>query len=160
MESKIEARSARAAGSNDLLRKAEELTREAARLKTLAFAFERWHQDMISTMSQNRIMSANGDDLNAIARQLIMVSLNAAVEAAHAGDSTRGFVVIAAEVKNLALRVQSLSGDISNNIHKGNLTSTSTFQDIQAGGKMMMAAVSGLESLVNQLHAAILAGNQ
>lgn len=147
--------SAPSAGTIDLLRKAEELAQEAAGLKTLAVAFERWHQDMIDTMAQNRDMSANGEDLISIAQQLIMVSLNAAIEAAHAGDSTRGFVVIAAEVKSLAKRAQALSRDISKNIDKGNLTSTATFQDIQAGGKMMMAAISTLEFKVKQLRQGI-----
>src|SRR6202051_1632660 len=67
-----------------LLPRIEELTLEAARLKTLAVAFERWHQDMIGMTVQNRNMSAKGEDLANAARQLIMVSLNAAIEAARA----------------------------------------------------------------------------
>jgi hypothetical protein len=36
-------------------------------------------------------------------------------------------------------------------LHKNDLVTTATFQDIQAGGKMMMAAISGLESQLSQL---------
>jgi Methyl-accepting chemotaxis protein (MCP) signalling domain len=138
-----------------LLPRIEELTLEVARLKTLAVAFERWHQDMIGMTVQNRDMSAKGEDLANAARQLIMVSLNAAIEAARAGDGARGFVVVAAETKSLAQRVQGLSGDIGSTLHKSELMTTATFQDIQAGGKMMMAAISGLELMVKQLRSDI-----
>jgi hypothetical protein len=40
-------------------------------------------------------------------------------------------------------------------LHKSELMTTTTFQDIQAGGKTMMAAISGLELMVRQLRAEI-----
>lgn len=139
----------------DILRQTDELTSDAAQLKTLAVAFERWHQDMISLMARNRDMHRQGEDLVTIVRQLIMLSLNAAIEAARAGDSARGFVVVAAEVRSLALRAQTLSKDLGSNLDKNDLMTTATFQDIQAGGKMMMAAISGLESMVKNLRSKV-----
>jgi len=139
----------------DLLRQTQELAQEVARLKALAVAFERWHQDMISLMSQNRDMRGLGEDVASIVKQLIMLSLNAAIEAARAGESARGFVVVAAEVRSLSLRAQTLSKDLGKNLHRSDLTTTATFQDIQAGGKLMLAAISGLESMVRQLRARI-----
>lgn len=139
----------------DLLRQTQELAQEVAQLKALAVAFERWHQDMISLMSQNRDMRGVGEDVASIVKQLIMLSLNAAIEAARAGESARGFVVVAAEVRSLSLRAQTLSKDLSKNLHKSDLTTTATFQDIQAGGKLMLAAISGLESMVRQLRGRI-----
>lgn len=144
-----------AVGNTELRRRMEDLAREAAGLKTLATAFERWHQDMIAMMAQHRELNAKGGDLHSIAHQLIMVSLNAAIEAARAGESARGFVVVAAEVKSLAREAQGLSGEIAKNLHRGDLRATATFQDIQAGGKLMMAAISGVESMINQLRAQI-----
>jgi hypothetical protein len=49
------------------------------------------------------------------------------------------------------MRVDTLSKDYSSSLHKNDLTTTATFQDIQAGGKMIMGAISSIESLVNQL---------
>lgn len=135
----------------DLLRQMDKIAAEAAQMREIALAFERWHQDMISLMSQNRDMHGKGDDLGTIVRQLIMLSINAAIEAARAGDSAKGFVVVAAEVRNLAMRAQALSSDIGKNLHKNDLMTTATFQDIQAGGKMMMASISGLDSMLRQL---------
>jgi methyl-accepting chemotaxis protein len=139
----------------DLLRQTHSLSEETAQLKNIAIAFERWHQDMISLTQQNREMHSKGDDLATIVRQLIMLSLNAAIEAARAGDAARGFVVVAAEVRSLALRAQALSQEISKSLHKNDLVTTATFQDIQAGGKMMMAAISGVESMLGQLRGKI-----
>jgi uncharacterized protein (DUF1800 family) len=135
----------------DLLRRTEDLAREIMHLKTLAIAFERWHEDMILMMARARDMNIKGDDLATIARHMTMVSINAAIEGARAGDIARGFVVVATEVKNQAKLIQALSGDIEKDLHKSELMTTATFQDIQAGGKMMMAAISGLESMVKQL---------
>ena len=139
----------------DLLRQTQELAEEVARLKGLAVAFERWHQDMISLMSQNHDMRGVGEDVASIVKQLIMLSLNAAIEAARAGESARGFVVVAAEVRSLSLRAQTLSKDLGKNLHRSDLTTTATFQDIQAGGKLMLAAISGLESMARELRARI-----
>ncbi len=135
----------------DLIEQTERLSSEAVQLKNVALAFERWHQDMISLTEQNREMHGKGDDLVTIVRQLIMLSLNAAIEAARAGDAARGFVVVAAEVRSLAQRAQALSQDLSRCLHKSDMVTTATFQDIQAGGKMMMASISGLEAMLDQL---------
>jgi methyl-accepting chemotaxis protein len=135
----------------EVLRQVDQIAAEAEEIKQIAHAFERWHQDMISVMSQSKEMHGRGDDLGLIVRQLIMLSLNAAIEAARAGESARGFVVVAAEVRSLALKAQGLSSDLGKNLHKSDLLTTATFQDIQAGGKMMMAAISGLDSKIRQL---------
>jgi hypothetical protein len=64
-------------------------------------------------------------------------------------------VVVAAEIRSLSLRAQSLSKDLGKNLNRNDLTATATFQDIQAGGKLMLAAISGLESMLRQLRSRI-----
>jgi methyl-accepting chemotaxis protein len=131
------------------------LVEEMERLKNVAIAFERWHQDMNSLMSYNRDMQTKSESLDTMARQLIMLSLNAAIEAARAGETAQGFVVVAAEVRSLANQARTLSADLSKDINRNDLTTTATFQDIQAGGKLMLAAISGVESMVKSIRTAV-----
>jgi len=130
---------------------ARQIADEASRLKSLAATFERWHEQMISLMTQNQDMHAKNHELSAIVRHVVIVSLNASIEAARAGPAGRGFAVVASEVRELAARSEELSKSYRNSLHRNDLTTTTTFQDIQAGGKMITASLGSVEALANQL---------
>ncbi|WCM23391.1 methyl-accepting chemotaxis protein [Paraburkholderia bryophila] len=132
---------------------AQRIAGEAARLKGLGATFERWHEQMISLMTQNHDMHAKNQELSSIVRHVVIVSLNASIEAARAGPAGRGFAVVASEVRALAARSEELSKSYRDSLHRNDLTTTSTFQDIQAGGKMISASLASVESLANQFYA-------
>jgi methyl-accepting chemotaxis protein len=114
-------------GKDQLAHKAAQLAAEAARLKGLASTFERWHEQMISLMTQNQDMHAKNRELSSIVRHVVIVSLNASIEAARAGTAGRGFAVVASEVRALAARSEELSKCYRDSLHRNDLTTTATF---------------------------------
>jgi methyl-accepting chemotaxis protein len=137
----------------NLLDQARRIAGEASRLKSLAATFERWHEQMISLMTQNQDMHAKNHELSSIVKHVVIVSLNASIEAARAGNAGRGFAVVAGEVRALAARSEELSRSYRDSLHRNDLTTTATFQDIQAGGKMITASLSSVEVLAEQFQA-------
>lgn len=124
---------------------------EVVELAQISVLFEQWHQEMNSLMEQNREMHRQNGEFASIVKHVVILSLNAAIEAARAGEYGRGFAVVADEVRNLATRSESLSKEYGKSLHKNDLTTTATFQQIQAEGKMVSAAMSQLQSRINQL---------
>lgn len=138
-----------------LAQHAMKIADEAARLRGLAGTFERWHEQMISLTTQNQDMRTKNQELSAIVAHVSIVSLNASIEAARAGTAGRGFSIVASEVRGLAARSQQLSNSYRDSLNRNDLVTAATFQDIQAGGKMITAALATVEMLAGQLHARI-----
>jgi len=119
------------------------------KLLGLAKTFERWHADMSALITHNREMHSKNDEFSSIVRQVVIVTLNASIEAARAGEQGRGFAVVANEMRELAARAEALSKDYRSNLYENDLITTTTFQDLQAGGKMIIGSVIGLD-LINK----------
>jgi methyl-accepting chemotaxis protein len=130
---------------------------EVDTLLGLVKTFERWHDDMNALIRHNREMHALNDDFAIIVRQMVIVTLNASIEAARAGEQGRGFAVVASEMRNLATRAEKLSKDYRNRLYENDLITTTTFQGLQAGGKMIMGSVIGLDLMNRKAKASLTA---
>jgi methyl-accepting chemotaxis protein len=133
----------------ELSQKLSDLDIQLNEMADIMKTFERWHDSLTELMQHNQAMSEQNNQFHNIVKQIVILALNAAIEAARAGEHGRGFAIVADEVRALALRSQELSDNYRECLHKNDVLTTSTFQDIQASGKMILTELSVAQSQVN-----------
>ncbi|MBC7983245.1 MAG: response regulator [Candidatus Obscuribacterales bacterium] len=108
----------------------------------LGKAFDRWTGELSQLMDHNREMHAKNDEFMQIVERVLAVANGAAMEAKRSGGNDHALAAVANEVHALATRAHHLSVDYRFNLHKNDLITGSTFQDLQAGGKMIAGALA------------------
>nr|WP_304640636.1 methyl-accepting chemotaxis protein [Pseudomonas sp.] len=145
---------ANAAGAADAAENADRETRSGQRLvAATSDAIANLEAEILN--AANVIQTLHGqtseisqvlDVIRAIADQTNLLALNAAIEAARAGEQGRGFAVVADEVRGLAARTQKSTADIQDMISR-----------LQEGAR---SAVAAMENSQHQAQASVSTAQQ
>jgi len=134
--------SAIATKSSELAREGERIVRAASSEVNSIAESVRHGSDLVETL--NRRSAEIGSIVKVIkdiADQTNLLALNAAIEAARAGEQGRGFAVVADEVRKLAERTGTATSEIGGMIEAIQRETTGVVSTMQAGGDKVVLGV-------------------
>lgn len=90
--------------------------------------------------------------INEVAEKTDLLAMNAAIEAAHAGESGKGFAVVADEIRNLAEATKQKSAEISKSLNEMSAMIKNTLSITKKTGTMIHEIITGIIDLSNTMN--------
>lgn len=111
----------------------QSISRLMSAITDLSQELEQVKEQVQATAQRSQNIGAVLDVITEVADQTNLLALNAAIEAARAGEAGRGFAVVADEVRNLAQRTNDSAAEIQTIIATLQNETASSFSAIEAG---------------------------
>ena len=127
-----------AENANSAANRGSQVTQQTiAAIKTLAQNIEQSTREIHELQQHNQEIGGIVSVIRSIAEQTNLLALNAAIEAARAGEAGRGFAVVADEVRNLASRTQESTAEIESIIERLNSATRSVVNVMERSKQQM-----------------------
>jgi methyl-accepting chemotaxis protein len=141
--------------AQQLQTKTNEVTAEASTLITLMQQLRVEMKSSTTASKELRDISYHVksvlDVINGISEQTNLLALNAAIEAARAGEAGRGFAVVADEVRSLSVRTQDATVEIKAMIDNLENTSDELVQHVEKGSEDVISISARFDQSKTQL---------
>lgn len=118
------------------------VSRSVTAINSLAAEIEQASKTISNLQTQSSNIEQMLEVIRNIAEQTNLLALNAAIEAARAGEAGRGFAVVADEVRNLAQRTQQSTGEIETMVTGIQLGTQEAVNVMQRSSEKSSAAVT------------------
>jgi methyl-accepting chemotaxis protein len=129
-----------------------QITETTTEIHKVSSQIETASKQISELADRTRQISGIANVIKEIAEQTNLLALNAAIEAARAGEQGRGFAVVADEVRKLAERTSKATNEINSMIQAVQTDTAVVVESMQAVGPQMARGAALAESAAQALH--------